>query len=212
MNTGRLAIVSAATAVAVAVSSAVKAADPFGLYIGGAVGQADLDLDRSVSDTAYDVHMHHTGWKAVIGIRPLPILGAELEYLDFGNPSYAESTFAPPAAPGGTIATTHTKAEGIFGVLYAPIPIPMVDIFGKVGAARTQFDLNGQLLDVFCPVTPIAPSCPYIADHQTETDLAYGAGVQLKFGAAALRAEYERINASFGAPYMFSFGVTWTLL
>jgi len=210
MNTRRLAIFSTATALAV--SSAAGAADPLGLYIGGAVGQADLNLDRSVSDTAYDVHMHDTGWNAMIGIRPLPILGAELEYLDFGNLSYAVSTFAPPAAPGGTTATTHTKAEGIFGMLYAPIPTPMFDIFGKLGAARTQLKLNGQLLGVFCPVTAIAPSCPYIADHQTETDLAYGAGVQLRFGAAALRAEYERINASFGAPYMYSFGLTWTFL
>jgi hypothetical protein len=210
MDMGRQAIFS--TAIALTVSSAATAADPFGLYIGGAVGQAGVELDRSVSDTAYGVRMHDTGWEAMVGIRPVPIVGAELEYVDFGNPSYAKNTFAPPSAPGGTIATAHTKAEGIYGLLYAPIPTPTLDVFGKLGAARTQFDLNGRLVGVFCPTTAIAPNCPAIAVRQTETDLAYGAGVQLRLGAAALRAEYERINATFGAPYMFWFGVTWTFL
>lgn len=68
----------------------------------------------------------------------------------------------------------------------------------------------GQPLGIFCPITTIAPSCPYLSEHLTETDLAYGAGVRLRYGAAAFRAEYERINASFGAPYLFSVGVTWT--
>jgi hypothetical protein len=203
----RVAILLIASAF-MAFGSAAKAGDPLGLYIGGAVGQANVRLDRSVSETAYGVSLRHTGWKAMVGIRPVRLLGAELDYWDFGSSNYAGNTFAPPNGPGGTVATVHTKAAGTFGLLYAPIPIPMLDVFGKLGAARTQLDLNGRLLDVFCPAG--FTNCAVIATRQTETDLAYGAGVQLKFGAAALRAEYERIDATFGAPYMYSFGITYT--
>ena len=207
MNMARLAIFS--TVVALAASGAAKAADPLGFYIGGAVGQADVALDRSLSDTLNDVHMHDRGWELIAGVRPLQLLGAEVEYMNFGNPNYAASGFPPQSPPVNTIAATaHVTADAVFGLLYAPLPIPWLDVYGKLGAARTQLNLNGRILDLFCVAGTV--SCGVIATHETETDLAYGAGVQVKFDAAALRVQYERINASFGNPYMFTIGATWT--
>jgi opacity protein-like surface antigen len=213
MNARHLAIFS--MAVALAESSAGRAADPVGLYLGGAVGQADVDVDRGAADAPYDVHVHHTAWKAMIGIRPLRILGAELEYLNFGNPSYTQLDYSNAT---GATGTARTKAEAAFGMLYAPIPIRILDVYGKVGAAHTQLDVNGKLLGYYSCLAGSTPAnCGVFTTRETETDFAYGAGVQLMFGAAALRAEYERIDARFpymfaGDPYMFSFGVTWTFL
>jgi hypothetical protein len=48
-----------------------------------------------------------------------------------------------------------------------------------------------------------------LQQNQWSTDFAYGAGTQAKFGAIAVRAEYERISASGGKPDIVSLGITW---
>ena len=188
------------------------AGDTLGLYVGGAVSHADVSLNQSASYFYSPIDLHHTGWKVMLGIRPVRIVAVELEYLDFGRTSYGGNAAPPTEGPIYLTAATHTKAAAAFAVLYAPIPIPTLDVFGKLGAARTQFDSNGEFFDIFCPLKSIDPACPFFANRITETDLAYGGGVQVRFGAAALRAEYERIDATFGAPYMYSLGITWTFL
>jgi opacity protein-like surface antigen len=186
-----------------ATCATVQAADSLGFYIGGAVGQADVRVDSSLASTSSDVSEHHAGWKAIVGVRPLSFVGAELEYLDFGNPSYA---FATP--PPTTMGAVDSKAAALFGVLYVPIPVPFFDVYGKVGVARLRTDVNGMITGLFCPVS--LPNCGTIAISRTDTDLGYGAGVQFKFASAAVRAEYERIDSSNGSPDMLSLGFTWT--
>jgi len=90
-----------------------------------------------------------------------------------------------------------------------PIPVPFLDVYGKVGVARLRTDVNGMITGLFCPVG--APNCGTIAVSRTDTDLAYGAGVQVKFTSAAVRAEYARINSSNSSTDMLSPGLTWTL-
>jgi hypothetical protein len=176
------------------------AEDPLGFYIGAAAGESDVRLDRSLTSTLNDVSEHHGGWKAIVGIRPLSIVGAELEYLDFGNPSYTSGAF--------TSGVVVAKAGALFGMVYAPIPIPFLDVYGKLGLTRLQNTVNGRISGLPCPSSFV--NCGVIAVSRTNTDLGYGAGMQFKFGAAAVRAEYERINSSIGDPNMASLGLTWT--
>jgi hypothetical protein len=42
------------------------------------------------------------------------------------------------------------------------------------------------------------------------TNVAFGVGVQGKFGPLAIRAEYERLGGSGDSPDLLSFGATWT--
>ncbi len=61
--------------------------------------------------------------------------------------------------------------------------------------------------------SPISPSAVTTIETNTSdwnTNFAYGAGLQGKIGALAIRAEYERISASGGNPDIISLGVTWT--
>jgi opacity protein-like surface antigen len=176
-----------------------KAADLLGLYIGGAMGGSTVRVDKSLTGTSNDVTDRHTGWKAMVGIRPLSIVGAELEYLDFGNPSYTS---------GPATGVVDSKAVALLGVLYAPIPIPVFDLYGKLGVARLQTDVNGQILGLFCPVG--FPNCGTIAASHRDTGVGYGGGMQFKFAAVAVRAEYERVESSNSSPDMFSLGLTWT--
>jgi hypothetical protein len=176
-----------------------EAADSLGLYIGGATGQSTVRVDQSLTGTSVDLTERHTGWKAMAGIRPLSMVGAELAYLDFGNPSYTS---------GPATGVVDSKAVALFGLLYAPIPLPVLDLYGKLGVARLQTDVNGQEIGLLCP--PGAPNCGTIAVSRHDTGVGYGAGVQFRFAAAAVRAEYEHVNTSSSSPDMFSFGLTWT--
>jgi hypothetical protein len=78
---------------------------------------------------------------------------------------------------------------------------------GGIGMRRRQF-LHATLS------TPVTASLSRYAVALTDgpklSDIdAYGAGLQGKFGQFALRAEYERINASGGDPALSSVGILW---
>jgi hypothetical protein len=190
----------------VATCAAASDFNPLGFYVGAAAGQAHVRMDSSLTDTANNIDEHDTGWKATVGMRPLPIVGAEFEYLNFGSPHYSGVTGGLPTASG----VMHSRAEALFGILYAPIPLPLLDVFGKLGVARLQNHANGEISPIFCPAPPLFPGCPFFANSSSTTSFAYGAGLLFKFGAAAVRGEYERIEASTGAPDMFTVGLSWT--
>jgi hypothetical protein len=181
------------------------AGDPLGLYVGGALGESSVRVDESVFAGPPGFDAHRNAWKLLVGLRPISLLGAELDYLDFGR-----ARFVGPVSSLGTAlrGDAHPKATALFGIIYAPIPVPLLDVYAKAGVARLRTDLNASTYCAVspCVVTVVAP----LALNRTDTRLAYGAGVQFKFAAFAGRFEYERINASTGDPDVASFGITWS--
>ena len=191
-----------------------QASDPLGFYFGGGVGQAGLRVDHAmlvgnavdvaVASNPFSFSKHSTGWKIQLGLRPISLVGAEVEYIDFGNPSASYS--------GGSVhdflsyqASIHAKAATAFAVLYAPIPVPLLDVYGKAGVARlhtttTATGTFGCLAD--CPLFG------NVTFHRDDTAarFAYGLGVQMRLGRFSIRGEYERISASTGDPDLFSIG------
>lgn len=192
------------------VGTACAAGDLFGLYAGGSVGRSDVHLPNSWTGTFTDtdeVVAHHTGWSASLGVRPLHFLGAELQYLDFGGAHWGRAVGFWSAS-----VTAHTNAEALSAVLYAPIPVRFLDVYAKVGPAHWHSNVN--INDHFlleCPASSIARvvGCEPIALKEGRTDLAYGAGLQFHFGSAALRAEYERVEADPQSPSMYELGFIW---
>ena len=205
----------------------VRAADNplLGLYAGGSIGRSDVHLDQAWTGSppqGTEIVGHPSGWTASIGIRPIRFLGAELQYLDFGNVHY-NRPFAVSTAfyEGGNLAyalsfpgsaAVHTDAEALAALFYAPIPVRFVDVYAKLGAADWHTAVNGEFnsgpdkegLPCGCVVRDL------IALNETRTDLIYGAGMQFKFGPLALRTEYERLNSKPEYPYMYLIGLTWT--
>src|SRR5207253_9477141 len=59
-----------------------RAADPPGLYLGGAFGQARVDAPAPLVG---QVKEDHSAFKIIVGLRPISLLGAELAYADFGH-------------------------------------------------------------------------------------------------------------------------------
>jgi opacity protein-like surface antigen len=201
MINARFAVIAALAAGLALASQSARAADPLGFYLGGAIGQANVRLDQSVSDTATSFDEHHSGWKAMIGFRPISVVGAELEYIDFGKPNTTNTS-----ATGTTQTEAQSKAAALFGMVYLPLPVPFLDVFGKAGYSRLQ--TTADVVGIQCMSG--AEHCGNLfALNRTDARLAYGAGAQLKFASVAIRAEYERIDASTGDPDMLSLGLTW---
>jgi hypothetical protein len=147
-------------------------------------------------------------------VRPLSLIGAELEYADLGHPSTQTSQTPVGSFPNiAAQADAHPRATTLAGLLYAPIPVPFLDLYAKAGISRLRSDTHAA---VICTATPANPGCPPILPiapfslNETTTRFAYGAGAQLKVSALAVRLEYERINASAGDQDLLSIGLTWT--
>jgi opacity protein-like surface antigen len=200
MNRTSMIIAMAVPAVAACCCAPSFADNLAGLNIGASVGVGDVRADGRPYGYPGYFDEHHDAWKVTAGIRPIAPLGVEAEYIDFGQPGrYYNSDYAE--------ADVHATAAAVLGVAYLPLPLPLLDIYGKAGVARLQSNTraNGA---AYC-ASVCFPSFSFRQD-QTNTDFAYGAGVQTKFYNLALRAEYERISAAGGDPELYSVGVTWT--
>jgi OmpA-OmpF porin, OOP family len=190
---------------ACAASTRALADDPVGFYLGAGVGYSTVRSD----DPAYGLpgyfNDHQTAWKVIGGIRPLPIVGAEVEYIDFGHPDhdFGASGYANYGLD------THPRAAALFGVGYLPLPVPFFDVFAKAGIARLQTDVTTVVGSCAPPLTCVSQPVFY-RQNQTDNRFAYGVGVQSKAWGFAFRAEYERISSQFGDPDALTVSATWT--
>jgi opacity protein-like surface antigen len=142
------------------------------------------------------------------GIRPIQPLGVELQYIDFGKLS---AGLKAPIGQGG-LTEVAAKAGTLSALGYLPLPIPFLDIYGRIGVARLHTTTTEVGPTPFaCPdIEPATCVTPVHDISEWSTNLAFGAGVQGKIGALVIRAEYERISASGENPSIASLGVTWT--
>lgn len=97
-----------------------SAADLLGVYAGAAVGRAEVRANQvafAFPDGAGGIPLglneHATGWKVLVGLRPISLVGAELEYADFGHPSAQ----APLGNLLGIQADAHPRATTLSGLL-----------------------------------------------------------------------------------------------
>jgi Outer membrane protein beta-barrel domain len=195
----RIAVATLCLALATIASPQIHAQDDLlGLYGGGSVGQSRVEADAP-QYTAYEFSEHHSAFKVMAGIRPISFIGAEIEYLDLGHPS---------TTLGGYEADASVKGGAAYGVLYLPMGVPLLDLFGKAGVARIETTFNGASTPYGC-FTCIAPLFHF---SRTDTNVAAGVGVQYRLGPVAIRGEYERFDTSDFNPTLLSLGLTWTFL
>jgi hypothetical protein len=164
------------TVTMLALGAGVAQADDNGLlYIG-----AGLTRDNLKDITATNGDLNSTDWKVYAGFRPISLFAVEVDYIDLGSETI-ELLQLPP------IVSTHLqyKAFAAYAVGFAPIPVPYLDVFGKIGVARWTASggvSNGDL-----------SSGGYsLSDNGTQ--FAWGVGAQLHFGNIGGRLEYENFN------------------
>src|SRR5947208_16373081 len=95
-----------------AACGSAHAADPLGFYVGAGIGHSQVRNEVQFAGASGAPILRSlglsggaTGWKAILGMRPLSVIGAEAEYLDFASASGAASI---PA----TVTTGRLNATG----------------------------------------------------------------------------------------------------
>jgi opacity protein-like surface antigen len=197
------AIFAIAACGASAVASADNPANPAGFYIGAGLGWSQIRSDNP--QYGYPGYYNYQfAWQGMLGIRPIKYLGVEAQYIDFGQPYHGCCGYYYNVNASGN--DSHPTAPAIFGVAYLPIPVPFVDFFAKMGAARLSTNVLTPFLGTCTGV-----SCPiYSRQEVTDTKFAWGAGVQSKFPyGLILRGSYERIASSYGDPSALMFSAMW---
>ena len=154
-------------------ASAARAENGF-FYLGAGVVRNSLS---DITDLGGLPDLSNTSWKAFAGVRPLNWLAAEMDYIDLGSGSSSTSSSA-----GNVTAHADGKALAAYAVGFLPIPLPVVDIYGKAGLARWK--LNGDVNSLV--------SAGSLSTNGTE--FAWGIGVQAHISMVGARLEYENFN------------------
>ncbi len=151
-----------------------------GFYVGGGITQSRFDADT------FTVDHKDNSWKIIGGYRMQDNFAVEANYVDFGKAT------AAPLETGGPL---RTKASALSLFAVGLLPMQYIDLFAKVGVARTE--VKGTLAGFT------------VSDNSTK--LAYGAGVQFRMDRLAIRAEYEKYNArSISDLDLITLGATYT--
>jgi hypothetical protein len=193
-------------------STSAFAADPLGLYLGGAVGSAEVKIDHTEAGNPVGFDEHQLGWKITVGVRPISVFGAEFEYVDLGHPS--ATVYAPYFGPPSPHLDIRLHGVAAFAVGYLPLPVPFLDLYAKAGVARLQSTIRDSYMG---PSSEIAPcvggnlSCGGGSYTQSDSRFAWGLGAQVRLATTRLRvrAEYERFNAVNDQQSFLSVGLTW---
>ena len=152
-----------------ALGAGVAQADNGLLYVG-----AGISRDSLKDITATDSSLDSTSWKVLAGFRPISLFAVEADYIDLGSQT---SSFI------GVNTHLEYKAFAGYAVGFAPIPVPYLDVFGKVGVARWTSS-GGSLF----------PSGSFFSLSDNGTQFAWGVGAQVHVGNIGGRLEYENFN------------------
>ncbi len=189
---------------------AFPAAAQVSWYAGASGGSARTDdeivanrestiLNASNVSTAFDER--DTAWKLFAGARLNPIVGLELAYADLGRSRLDTRLLGgDPPFPAGIAIDRKAKAWGADLVLFAPLGVERLDLFGKAGYYRTKLDV-GASLDGNIQFSNGDPAERSRASSRREDTFHWGLGAQYAVTRnLAVRAEYERFT-SIGKPF-----------
>jgi opacity protein-like surface antigen len=184
--------------VSLLVCTNAQGANPLGLYVGAGGGRADLRVDPATCSILNCSNATVAGWTAFAGLQPLPFLGAELQYLDFGH------TAQGIAGPYPYYQRAHAMAVFATGA----VPLPFVDLYAKVGAGLVHTKATGFLADSnYC----ILHVCEATGTQDT-TRFGWGLGARFKLpklSSLAFQAEYVRFSVPSGDPSLLSAALLW---
>jgi hypothetical protein len=171
--------------------------------------------DKSVGDS--------TGRKLVAGFRPVRVVGAEIQYIDFGEAEISDREFQGGGQVTFTRAGLQARASAsawvVSAVLFIPERAPAIDVYGKVGIAELDESLEAHHFNynLGTPLGGCVPfsSCPLTVEdseaRQSDSRPYFGIGALFKVARSlGIRVEYEAIDRETGDDTtMFSIGVAF---
>lgn len=117
--------IAAVVALAFAGGAYAQDNDDSGLYLGGGVGQFNVDIDDvdDVPETIDNYSSDDTAWKAFIGYRMNKNLAFEAAYVNLGSP---EDIIAPDT-------TLEVETDGFAPYIVGTLPFAAFELFAKAG-------------------------------------------------------------------------------
>ncbi|MDO3386620.1 outer membrane beta-barrel protein [Gilvimarinus sp. SDUM040013] len=169
---------------ALSFTSLAHAGSESGIYIGGSLGNAELNygddlaeigsIDFKDDDTAYKIFAGYN-----FGILPLLDLAVEGSYMDFGSQNDLDTQ----------IDVNGWNVSGLAGINLGPI-----GLFGKAGVIDWDSNIEHVSLD----------------QSRSGTDPIYGLGAKVHLGSFSIRAEYEIVEADKADIDFYSVGAAIT--
>ena len=159
------------------------------VYVGAGIVRSNIQ-DIAATNSS----VNNTSWKAMIGLRPISMFAGELDYIDLGSDTI-----------GGNNGVVHFEYKAVAGyaVGFVPIPVPYLDVFGKVGLAR--WSSSGSSVS--------SPTSGFFSLSNNGTEFAWGIGTQVHFGHIGARLEYENFSVpNTNGANVFSLEVFLTFL
>lgn len=191
-------LVTALSVFGLLVPSGAQAANPLGLYVGAGGGRADLRGDPVTCSALNCSDATVGGWTTFAGLQPLPFLGAELQYLDFGHTTQGIA--------GGHPYYQRARALAVFAT--GAVPLHFVDLYAKVGAGLVHTRASALVVD---GIECILHLCEDVEDKDA-THFGWGLGARFKLpklSSLALQAEYVRFSVPNGDPDLLSVALLW---
>lgn len=172
---------------ALALGAGAAQADNGLLYLGAGIANDNLkDVTATYSNfNSINSSGNSTNWKVWAGVRPIPLFAIEADYMDLGSKTLNYLTCIDVCPIGYPLGThLHYKSFAGYAVGFVPIPVPYLDVFGKMGLAR--WTSSGG--------TSVAGPPGFFSLSDNGTQFAWGAGGQLRIGNLGARLEYENFS------------------
>jgi opacity protein-like surface antigen len=175
-------LASALIALGFSFGSAVARADNnTGFYVGGGVGQFNIDIDGidGIDEAVERLDDDDTAWQAFVGWRLNPYISLQAAYIDYGRPSDDFST-------SGSSGNYRAKLSGFAPTVIGTVPLGPVELSGKIGYYFYDLDVQANI---------DRPLNPQFKSSDSGEDLMYGVGLGLTlFERLNARLEYEWID------------------
>jgi hypothetical protein len=152
-----------------------------GLYVGGGVGQFNIDIDGidGIDEAVERVDDNDTAWQAYVGWRLNPYISLQAAYIDFGGPEDSFST-------GGSSGNYRAELNGFAPSIIGHVPLGPVELQAKLGYYFYDLDITANLDDLGGDV---------FQSNDSGEDLMYGVGVAMTFfERLSTKLEYEKID------------------
>jgi len=151
-----------------------------GVYLGAGVVQSEYGLSNPGDAQPFDDE--DSGYKLILGFRPLDSFGLELNYADHGNATVPSGIVCIQLINAPCPDETDLEAKTLSAFAVGYLDFPLVDLFAKVGGTAWEFKGGS------------TPAFPAFSIDEDGTEFAWGAGAQAHFGSLGVRLEYEQLN------------------
>lgn len=122
-------------------------------------------------------------WKLFAGFRPISVFALEADYLDLGHNTTvvagACTICCMAVCRGQERSDSEAQAFAAYALGFLPIPVPYLDVYGKVGIS--QWKLSGSDFNS-------------VAFTDRGTSFAWGIGIQAHGKVVGVRLEYENFS------------------